>query len=766
MSTLNLDRIFNAGSIAVIGASERKGSVGESIMKNLVEKGYKGKVFPVNPKRKKIMGIPTFPSVDTIDQDIDLAIVATPIATVPQVVAECAMTSIAGCVVISAGGKETGSDGAEIEGAILNAALGSNIRIIGPNCLGIINTAKNLNASFAHQLPLPGKIAFLSQSGAVCTAILDLAMREHVGFSHFVSLGSMADVDFADMIDYLGTVKEVESIVMYLENITNIRNFMSAARSVSRVKPIIALKTGRSAAGARAAASHTGAMAGDDAIYDAAFKRAGILRVNDFEELFDCAEFLAKEQRPKGGRLAIVSNAGGPGVMAADTLESYGVEPAQLSFDTLSKLDAILPRGWNRQNPVDILGDTPAEQYIQAAKICIEAEETDGLLLIFAPVGLFDASSLAAALVEFLKGTSFPVFTAWMGGTNIDRARKIFNRAGVVTYDSPERGVRAFMDLYRYGQNLEMLHEVPIRRNRRLLIDREQASQVVRRVLEQNSGEFTESEAKDLLRAYGIPVNPCKLAETEEEAVEIAEEMGESVVLKICSRDILHKSDAGGVKLNLTGEREVRQAFQDIMVSAQNYDSTADILGVTVQPMAPAGDYELILGVKKDRSFGPAILFGMGGVLTEVFKDTAIGLPPLNASLARRMIYDTKISQVLAGFRNISAVNLASVEDLLIRLGRLVTDFPEIEELDINPLMVCQGNLTAVDARVIAKPSDVKSPMHLVISSYPWDQEAEDTTIDNEPIRIRPIRPEDANLMIEHFNSLSQEAFTSVSFFP
>ena len=410
MGTLNLHRIFNAASIAVIGASERKGSVGESIMKNLVEKGYKGKIYPVNPNHETIMGITAFPSVGAINRETDLAVVATPIAMVPGIVADCAKASIGGCVVISAGGKETGAEGAAIERAILEAAKPSGIRVIGPNCLGIINTAVNLNASFAHQLPLSGRIAFLSQSGAVCTSVLDLAMREKVGFSHFVSLGSMADVDFADMIDYLGTIKEVESIVMYVENITNIRNFMSAARSVSRIKPIIALKSGRSAAGARAAASHTGAMAGDDAIYDAAFKRAGILRVNDFEELFDCAEFLAKQQRPKGGRLAIVSNAGGPGVMAVDALERHGVEPALLSRETLSKLDAILPQGWSRQNPVDILGDTSPEQYIEAARICIEAGETDGLLLIFAPVGLFDAAVLAAPPGTVFKGEHLSCF--------------------------------------------------------------------------------------------------------------------------------------------------------------------------------------------------------------------------------------------------------------------------------------------------------------------------------------------------------------------
>ncbi len=766
MGTLNLHRIFNAASIAVIGASERKGSVGESIMKNLVEKGYKGRVYPVNPNHGTIMGITAFSSVGAINRETDLAVVATPIAMVPEIVADCAKASIAGCVVISAGGKETGAAGVAIERSILDTAKPSGIRIIGPNCLGIINTAVNLNASFAHQLPLPGRIAFLSQSGAVCTAVLDLAMREKVGFSHFVSLGSMADVDFADMIDYLGTAKEVDSIVMYVENITNIRNFMSAARSVSRIKPIIALKSGRSAAGARAAASHTGAMAGDDAIYDAAFRRAGILRVNDFEELFDCAEFLAKQQRPRGGRLAIVSNAGGPGVMAVDALERHGAEPAALSRETLDRLDTILPHGWSRQNPVDILGDTSPEQYIEAARICIEAEETDGLLLIFAPVGLFDAAVLATPLAQFLKETTFPVFTAWMGGTNIDRAREIFNQAGIVTYDTPERGVRAFMNLYQYGKNVDMLHEIPIRRDRRLLIDRERATAIVKAALAENSTEFTEIEAKDLFRAYGIPVNPCQLAKTAETAVALAAQMGPGVVLKVCSRDVLHKSDAGGVKLNLSGDQAVRQAFQEIMASVGDHNPAARILGVTVQPMASGADYELIFGAKKDASFGPVLLFGMGGVLTEVFKDTAIGLPPLNASLANALVADTKISRVLKGFRNIGAVNLSLVEDILIRLGRLVTDFPEINELDINPVLVSQGHLLAVDARVVIKPTAVLSPMHLVISSYPWEQEAEDTIVDGNRIRIRPIRPEDANLMIEHFNALSPRSIYQRFFFP
>ncbi|MBI9090651.1 MAG: bifunctional acetate--CoA ligase family protein/GNAT family N-acetyltransferase [Desulfobacterium sp.] len=766
MGTLNLDRMFNPASVAVIGASERGGSVGESVMENLVGKGYQGKVYPVNMKHDTIMGLKAYPHVGAIKQAVDLAVIATPMATVPDTVASCGNAGVAGCVVISAGGKETGAKGAKIEASIMAAAGRTGIRIVGPNCLGMVNTANGLNASFAPQLPLPGKIAFLSQSGAVCTSVLDLAMREKVGFSHFVSLGSMADVDFADMIDYLGTVKEVESIVMYVESLTNIRNFMSAARGVSRIKPIIALKSGRSEAGARAAASHTGAMAGDDAIYDAAFKRAGILRVDDFQELFDCTEFLAKQQRPKGARLAIVTNSGGPGVMAADALGAQGAEPALLSDETISRLDALLPSSWSRQNPVDILGDASPETYINAARICMEAPETDGLLLICSPVGMYDPSALAKPLAAFLKTGTCPVFTAWIGGTHIDKARKIFNQAGVITYDTPERGVRAFMNLYQYGKNIEMLHEIPIRRDKRLLIDRARAREIIQMGLAEPDKGLTEVEAKDLLRAYGIPVNRCDLAETREEAVALARNMGFPVALKICSRDILHKSDSGGVQLNLGDETRVRQAFELIMASARNYDPTAHILGVTVQSMNSGADYELIMGAKQDDAFGPVVLFGMGGVMTEVFRDTAMGLPPLNRPLASTLINGTRISRVLDGFRNIPAVDRELVEEILIRLGRLVTDFPEIDALDINPVLVSRGALVAVDARVVVKPSAKVAPGHLVISSYPWDQEAEDVTVDNERIYIRPIRPEDAGLMIEHFNALSPKSVYQRFFFP
>lgn len=766
MSTINLHRLFNPESMAVVGASEKKGSVGFSIMQNLINYGFKGDIFPVNPKRKSIMGLESYANIQDIGSKVDMAVIATPIHTTPEIVDSCGKAGMAGAVIISSGGRETGEKGQEIEARILEKARKYNLRIIGPNCLGIVNTSKALNASFVHLPPLPGKIAFLSQSGAVCTSVLDLANRENVGFSHFVSLGSMMDVDFADMIDYLGSLRSVESIVMYMENITNIRNFMSAARSVSRLKPIIVLKSGRSKAGARAAASHTGAMAGVDAVYDVAFERAGILRVNEFEELFDCSEFLAKQRRPSGPDLTIISNAGGPGVMAADALASHGMEPAVLSPETLEQLDRVLPENWSKGNPIDILGDTSPEAYIKTSKICANAPETDALLLMCSPAGTMDTLNLANSLSDYLKTVPCPVFTAWIGGDNVDKARKVFNQAGIVTYDSAERAVRAFKNLYQYGRNIEMLHEIPIRTDTKLVINRTKAQYIIDEAVADGEQSLIETRAKDLLDSYGIPTNTTRIADSEEMAVQISEQMGFPVVLKICSKDILHKSDCNGVVLNLKTSREVKIAYGKIMESAMAYAPGADIKEVSVQAMQLDADYELIIGAKKDDNFGPVILFGMGGILTEVFQDTSMGLPPLNRLLARQMIEKTKISKVLKGFRNVKSVSISELEEILIRIGRLIMDFPEIIELDINPLMVKNGTLTAVDARVIIAPAQTPAPMHLIISSYPWQYESKNSTLDGHGFFIRPIRPSDADLLIEHFNSLSPNSIYMRFFSP
>jgi acetyltransferase len=766
MSTLNLHRLFNPKSVAVIGASEKDNSVGFSIMNNLLKSGFKGEITPVNHKHKSIMGLPSVDSVRNIESSVDMAVIATPIHTVPEIVDSCGKAGLAGAVIISSGGKEIGKEGQKIETQILENARKYGLRIIGPNCLGIVNTSKSLNASFSHLAPLPGKIAFLSQSGAVCTSVLDMAYRENFGFSHFISLGSMIDVDFADMIDYLGSLSSVESIFMYMENMTNIRNFMSAARSVSMLKPIIALKSGRSEAGARAAASHTGALAGEDMVYDAAFQRAGILRVNEFEELFDCSEFLAKQRRPSGPGLTIITNAGGPGVMAADSLASYGMEPAELSRETLRKLDSVLSKNWSKGNPIDVLGDTTPEAYLEAVKICANAVETDALLLICSPVGTMSTSDLAISLTEYLKTAPCPVFTSWIGGNNVEEAIRIFNQGNIVTYDSAERGVRAFHNLFQFGQNLERLHEIPIRTDTKLLIDREEAQNIINEAIAGNEQSLSEIQAKNLLRCYGIPTNTTKLATSGKMAIQIAEQIGFPVVLKISSKNILHKSDCNGVALNLKTSEEVRIAYDEIMKNAKAFAPDAKIEGLSVQAMHAKADYELIIGAKKDDNFGPVILFGMGGVLTEVFHDTSMGLPPLNHPLAKQMIEKTKVSRALKGFRNISKIEMSILEGLLIRTSRLAMDFPEIVALDINPLMVKGGNITAVDARVLIMPASIPSPMHLIISSYPWQYETKDFTTDGQSFFIRPIRPSDADLLIEHFYSLSPRSIYMRFFSP
>jgi acetyltransferase len=724
-------------------------------MKNLITGGFRGDLYPVNPKYEKVMALKACRHISEIKRSIDLAVIAAPIKSVPDIVAACGKTGCAGVAIISSGGKEIGKNGRRIEEQIQKAAQAHQVRVIGPNCLGFINTTKAVNASFAHLSPLAGSMAFISQSGAVCTSVLDLAHREKIGFSHFISLGSMMDVDFADMIDYLGSLRSVESIVMYMENITNIRNFMSAARMVSRVKPIIALKSGRSASGARAAASHTGALAGEDAAYDAAFRRAGILRVNEFEELLDCSQFLAKLGKASAPGLTILTNAGGPGVMAADALESHGMKPAVLSRDTIRKLNRILPRHWSHDNPVDILGDSPPETYIEAAKICAGAPETNALLLICSPAGTMDTLVLAKRLVDSLSCLPCPVITAWIGGDKVLPARQVLNQAGIATYESAERAVRAFKNLYHYNRNIETLVQIPVRTDKKLLIRRPQAEGIISKALENNLPALTEIQAKNLLTAYGIPVNQTRLALSSDMAVEICRDIGYPVVLKICSRHILHKSDCNGVALDIKTAPDVKKAFEQILNSARDYAPEAVIDGITVQPFRQGADYELIIGARKDPGFGPVILFGMGGILAEVFRDTSIGLPPLNRLLARQMIDETRISQVLSGYRHIKKINFALLEEILIRTSRLVTDFPQITELDINPLLVKNGSLTCVDARVLLRPCDAQEPSALVISTYPFEYEKKAATVDGQPFFIRPIRPSDADLLIAHFHSLS-----------
>ena len=753
MSQYNLNRIFNPRHIAVVGASEKVGTIGSALMKNLIDGGFSGTVLPVNPKYKTINGQPCFASVSTLEPGVDLAIIATPMQSVVDIVSECVEKKIGGAVIISAGGKEVGEKGREIEEKIRRVAYDGQLRIVGPNCMGIIRPGGNLNASFAAEMPVAGNLAFVSQSGAICSSILDLAAKERIGFSHFVSIGSMLDIDFGDMIDFLGNDFSVKSILLYIESLTNFRKFMSAARSVSRVKPIIVLKSGRSAAGAKAAASHTGAMAGEDAVYDAAFKRAGIVRVDTIEELFDCAELMAKQPRPRGPRLAILTNGGGPGVMATDTLARYGQEPAPLDAETMHAFDAFLPAFWSRANPIDILGDASAERFGRALEVCCNSKNLDGVLVILSPQALTDSFAIAETLVAAMQDRLYPVFACWMGGKIIEPAVSILNGAGIPTYETPERAVRAFLYMVQYARNLEMLLEIPPKMTGHMVFDQEKAGKLIAGAPAQ---EFiSESDSKEILTAYGLPVIMTEIATTEAEASRVGREMGYPLVMKVQSPDITHKTDAGGVRLDLRCDADVRQAYSDILSSAGRYNPDARIEGVTIQPYFASPDYEILLGAKRDANFGPVILFGMGGIYTEVLKDRSLGLPPMNRLLALRLMQETKAFSLLQGYRNRPAADLELLEEMIIRLSQLLIDFPEIAELDMNPVLIKDGKPIAVDARILVSPLAVPSSLHLVIGPYPEEDESHMVDVDGRRIFIRPVKPEDAPLFTALFKVLS-----------
>lgn len=753
-----LDSIFKARSIAVIGASEEKHSVGLSIMRNLTREDYQGGIYPVNPKRKKILHIPCFPGVGDIQDTPDLAVIATPSATVPAIVRECGEAGVKGIVIISAGFIEAGEEGRKRCDRILQTARDYQMRIIGPNCLGFINPVLKINASFANHMALPGKIAFISQSGALCTAILDWAVEKNVGFSNFVSIGSMVDVGFHDLIDYFGNDPGTSSILIYMESLSHARKFMSAARAFARNKPIIILKSGKSAEGAKAALSHTGTLAGNDRVFDAAFKRAGAIRVDTIDQLFDLAQVLSVQERAKGNRLAIITNAGGPGVLATDRLIGQGGVLATLSESTIQDLNPILPAAWSKGNPVDVLGDANAEQYEKAVRRCINDNGVDGLLVIFTPQGITDPADVARRMVLLAENTDKTFLTCWMGETDVHDARDILETGRVPVYETPENAVDSFMRLYTYNRNIEQLYETPASipsgftpktQKNRLLIDN---------TLSAKRYALNEYEAKQLLHNYDIPVAPNGLAATEDEASQIAQNIGFPVVAKIVSPDIMHKTDIGGVKLGLESEAEVREAFARIMESAGKHKPEADIHGILIEQMQ-SRRYELLIGSKKDPIFGPVIAFGMGGVAVEVFKDINVGLPPLNMALARRLMEETKIFRLLKGYRGMPGVDLRSIEFLLYKFAYLIADFPEIVDVDINPFSVDDSGGVVLDAKVVLDKYYVKDDSrpysHLVICPYPKKYVTTFGMKNGQKATLRPIRPEDEHMEAEMFSKFS-----------
>jgi len=750
-----MEQFFDPKSVAVIGANDRQGSIGSALIDNLIQGGYTGTIVPVNPNHETIHGLKAYATITEVESAPEMAIIATPIATVPEIVRQCVRAGTQGVIIISAGGKELGEEGSFIEEQIQGAAEGSGMRIIGPNCMGVIRPGKNLNATFAGGMPAKGTLAVISQSGAICSSILDRAALENTGFSHFVSIGSMLDVDFGDMIDYLGNDGSVKAILLYMENLTNPRKFMSAARSVSRIKPIIVLKTGKSKAGARAASTHIGAMAGEDAVYDAAFKRAGIVRVPSLARLFDCAELMAKQPRPSGTRLAIITNGGGPGVMAADTLAEYGLEPAPLNEEIMARLGEILPSYWSRGNPIDILGNATVERFATVFDLCMASREFDGILVIMVPQNLTAPEEVASALAKLARRKRVPVFASWMGGKQMAEAVHILNQADIPTYETPERAVRAFLYMVEYTKNLELLSQVPPKLPTELYFNRDQVFRTIYECFEQETELLSEIQSKEILAAYGIPVNETKLAATADEAVTLASGMEMPLVMKVISPDISHKSDAGGVQLDLRNEADLRQAFERIMTGARAHNPEARISGVSLQPYIAKPDFELLIGSKTDENFGPVLCFGSGGVFAEVLDDKALGLPPLNRLLARRMMEETRILPLLQGYRNNPPADLEKLEELLMRLSQLVIDFPEIVELDINPVLVKNGQPCAVDARIRLARVEDNTKLHLVISPYPQHLERHDFTDMQMPLFIRPIKPEDAPLFVELFNALT-----------
>ena len=761
MSVRNLDALFKPQSVAVIGASNQPQSVGGIVMRNLLRGQFPGPIMPVNPRYEAVAGVLTYPSVAALPVVPDVAVICTPPPTIPDLIAQLGERGTRAAIVITAGLSEVRHrNGQTIQQAMLAAARPFTLRILGPNCVGLLVPGLGLNATFAHAEIGPGSIAFVSQSGGFCTATLDWARARGIGFSHFISLGNSADIDFGDVLDYLGSVEETKAILLYMESIgaDEARKFMSAARAAARNKPVLAIKAGRNPEGARAAASHTGALAGADNVYDAALRRAGILRVYRLDELFDAVETLARARPLEGERLAILTNGGGPGVIATDALVNEGGQLAEFAPETLQKLDALLPYNWSHGNPVDMIGDSDYRTYIAALGILQEDPNVDAILVMNAPSALAPPEETARGIVEALRQAKRPILTSWLGGEAAGRARRIFAEAGIPTYDTPEDAVRAFMHMVRYRRNQQILTEVPPSAPTDFTPSPGAARAVIETALAEGRELLTEPEAKQVLAAYGIPVVETSVASTPLEAGQVAEQIGFPVVLKILSPDITHKSDVGGVVLGLDASDEVWQAAVTMQARIAKRFPQAALRGFTVQKMVrrPRA-HELIIGVTTDPIFGPVILFGRGGTAVEVLADSTTALPPMNMSLARHMIARTQVYKLLKGYRDRPPADLDAICLTLIQVSQLVVDRPEILELDINPLYADERGVIALDARIRVAPAGTSGHERLAIRPYPRELEETITLPSGQQVFVRPIRPEDAPAHREFVARLTPE---------
>lgn len=754
-----LEPLFLPRSVAVIGATDRPGTVGRSVVSNLLDTKFPLKIYPVNPSHPEVAGIKTRKRIADIPGGVDLALVVTPARTVPQIIGECVDAGVKSAVVLSAGFREQGPNGALLEEEIKKHLQRGSLRLIGPNCMGFMNPTIGLNATFAKSMAKKGSVAFLSQSGALLTAILDWSRKEDVGFSAIVSTGSMLDVGWGDLIYYFGDDPHTKSILVYMESVGDARSFLSAAREIALSKPIIVIKAGRSEAASRAAASHTGALTGSDDVFEAAFRRCGVLRVQNIADLFYMAETLSKQPRPRGPRLSIVTNAGGPGVLATDALMATGGELTVLSQDTLQGLDGFLSSHWSHHNPVDVLADADAERFVKAVDIVSKDPASDGLLAIIAPQGLADPTAAATEMAKYAHTSGKPLLASWMGGEGVAEGTVILNTAGIPTFSYPDTAARAFTYMWRYTYNLRGLYETP-EMIEPAIDARKKVTEFVQQTRSSGRTLLNEFEAKQVLASYGIPVVETRAAESEEQAVATASAIGYPVVLKLLSNTIAHKTDVDGVRLSLQNEDQLRSAFRSIRVSVTEKAGANHFLGVTVQPMVRRDGYELILGSTIDAQFGPVILFGSGGVMVEVYRDRALALPPLNTTLAQRLMEQTRIFAALNGVRGRKSVDLSALEQLLVRFSQLVMEQPWIREIDINPLLATPDHLLALDARVVVHDSGMtaESLPRAAIRPYPaqyvWEWKLKDGT----PVTIRPIRPEDEPLMVQFHRTLSERS--------
>jgi acetyltransferase len=758
---LDIGNLFEPESLAVIGASEREGSPGTAVFRNLLRARFRGKVYPVNPNHEKLGRRRCYASVKDIGKDIDLALIATPAAAVPKVLEECAESGIEAVIIISAGFREAGQKGAALERSVVRLARRHGIRFLGPNCLGIMRPDIGLNATFSDSMPEPGRIALVSQSGALCTAILDWAKPRGIGFSSVVSTGIAADLDFGEILDYLVIDSKTQAIMLYVEGLHDARRFMSAVRAASRAKPVVVMKGGRHTTGSKAATSHTGALVGSDEVFEAALRRAGAVRVYNYNHFFAAASSLHAGVRTRGPRLAIITNGGGPGVIAADCAADRNIELAQISPYTKKKLDEHLPAAWSGNNPIDVLGDADPDRFTVALASCLEDDGVDGALAILVPQSISDPEAVAERVADLADEAKKPVLTCWMGETSMIGSRKLFRDRKVPTYYTPEAAVEVFAASAAYGANQELLLQVPDPLSNQDAPRIDDARMIIESTLDQGRKLLDAVESKAVLASFNIPILKSMPARELPEAVAIAQEIGYPVAMKIRSPDITHKTDVSGVRLGLNSGNDIRNAWRDMHESVAAANPDAKINGVMIEPMwSPPAGRELMVGVINDPVFGPVISVGLGGTMVEVIGDRSIALPPLNRYLVQRMIADTRAAKYLKTFRGKPEASMHALEDVILRVSEMVCELPSLTEMDINPLIVDENGAVAVDARIVARrvSSGAREFSHMAIHPYPSNLVQDMEMADGVRWTIRPIRPEDAVIEREFVNGLSDRS--------